>query len=425
MRANIYAFSFLCLALSLSACSSTKDQILLGQDWAVNARRRIAPGQGELKASEVSARWKVKVAGETDRWGVAEGTLEDVKGLPKGTKVVARIPPGTTILEDEIVLQDIDLEIVGKGSDLSLLSLRAGPRGLVMKGGRLTIKNVTVSSYSSEGLTVIGGNLRAVGSVFNGGRHGLYLAEGEAAIKKCIFSGNESGLDLGKKTRVVVEDSIFHGNWDAISGEKPRSLKIRRCLIQDSVHFAFDLRFGAETSIDQCIIIGNSRIGWTGAPNLAPIKNNLLQYDAFDDFGVDQLSNYPLDRVKSFPGATPRGIPDRFPTPTFMLHLKRFKTLGSGKSLRETRNFAEDEASKCLARAEKYVPDNEWRKAAILIQVAKGFVQPYDALQKKFSEKISKLEKDLKTAREALEEEKKKAKAAKEAADKKAKKAPK
>lgn len=422
MRALLPKALIFALFLSSSACSSKKDQILLGQDWAVQARQRIGPEQREIKATEVSARWKVKVAGENDRWGVSEGTLEDAVGLPKGTKVVARIPPGTTVLSDEIVLKDINLEIIGKGSDLSRLTLNAGPRGLIVKGGSLTVKNVTVSCYSSEGLTVLGGNLRAKGAVFNGGRHGLYLSEGNGTIKNCIFNGNESGLDLGKKTDVIVENSIFHGNWDAVTGEKPRSLRISRCLIQDSVHSAFDMRFGEETILEECIVIGNSNIGWKGAPKLAPIRNNLLQYDAFEDFGVNQRINYPLDRVKSFPGATPRGLPDRFPTPTFMLHFKRFKTLGTGKSLRETRNFADDEASKCLSRAEELVKEKEWRKATILIQVAKGFAQPYEALMTKFSPKIKKLEQELADARKALEKEKKKAKEAKEAAEKAAKK---
>ncbi|MDF1660377.1 MAG: right-handed parallel beta-helix repeat-containing protein [Planctomycetota bacterium] len=418
MRALFLKTLSLGLVLTLSACSSKKDQILLGQDWAVKARQKIAPAQFEIKATELSVRWKVKVTGAEDAWGVSEGTLDEAVGLPKGTKVVARIPPGTTVLTDEIVLKDINLEIIGKGSDLSRLSLNAGPRGLILKGGSLTIKNVTVSCYSSEGLTVIGGDLRAKGAVFNGGRHGLYLSDGDAIIKSCVFNGNESGLDLGKKTSVVIENSIFHGNWDAISGEKPRSLKIRRCLIQDSIHFAFDMRFGEETSLEECIIIGNSRIGWTGAPKLAPIKNNLLQYDAFEEYGVDQRINYPLDHVRSFPGATPRGLPDRFPTPTFMLHLKRFKTLGTGKSLRETRNFADDEANKCLDRAEELLKNKEWRKSTILIQVAKGFSQPYDALQKKYSPKIEELEKKLAAARKALADEKKEAKAKREAREK-------
>lgn len=418
MRALFRNSLSLGLALTLVACSSKKDQVLLGQDWAVQARLKIGPAQTEIKATEISARWKVKIPGDDGRWGVGEGTLDEAMDLPKGTKVVARIPPGTTVLTDEIVLKDINLEIIGKGSDLSRLSLNAGPRGLIIKGGSLTVKNVTVSCYSSEGLTVIGGRLRAKGAVFNGGRHGLYLSNGDAIIKSCIFNGNESGLDFGKKTSVVIENSIFHGNWDAISGEKPRSLKISRCLIQDSVHFAFDMRFGEETSLEECIIIGNSRIGWTGAPKLAPIKNNLLQYDAFEEYGVNQRSNYPLDRVRSFPGSTPRGLPDRFPTPTFMLHIKRFKTLGTGKSLRETRNFAEDEASKCLDRAEEFYNNKEWRKATILLQVADGFSQPYEVLMTKFSPKIKELKEKLAEARKALAEEKKRAKTKKEAAEK-------
>jgi hypothetical protein len=398
------------LALCFLFCACSEEHVILKQDWAVIARAKMAPSQREVKGSELLGRWKVPVNGEKDRWGVGEASLEDIRGLEPGTKVVVRIPPGTTILEDDIDLEGIHLEIVGKGSDISRLSLNAGPRGLVLNGGKLIVKNVTVSASSSEGLTVLGGDLEAEGVVFNGGRHGLYISRGEAKIRRCIFMGNESGLDLGKKTRVFVEESVFHGNWAAISGEKPRLMRLKTCLILDSIHQAFALRFGQGMGMNHCLVVGNPKLGWTGNPADSVITNNLLQYGAFDGSDIDDRSNYPLDRLKSFPGSTPKGVPSNFPTPMLMLLQKRLATVGTAGSLRTVCNYAEDQASKCLKRAELYLEQDELRKSRILLGVAKGFAQPYKGLRQRFGERIKTAEDEVKKKQIAKEQAKEKKK---------------
>ena len=70
------------------------------------------------------------------------------------------------------------LEIVGKGIEKSRLVLDAGERGLVMNGGKLTVKNCTVSCYTSEGLTMLGGDVMLENCQINGSRHGIYVSEG-------------------------------------------------------------------------------------------------------------------------------------------------------------------------------------------------------------------------------------------------------
>jgi hypothetical protein len=394
------------LAITLAACSSGKDQILLQQEWATLAREKMSSPQQKVTETKLSARWKVRVKGSKKLWGVAEGSLEDAQGLPAGTKVVVRLPAGTHVLSDSVELKDINLEIIGKGSDLSRLSLRAGPRGLLLKGGSLTVKNVTVSCYSTEGLTVADGNIKALGSVFNGSRHGLYLSNGQAEIRQCVFTGNEAGLDLGPAARVSIQDSIFSNNWIAITGEKPNRLSISRCLILDCVKQTFDLRFGTGMAIDRCLIVGNAFTGWSGNLAFAQITNNLLQDDAFEKYGIDQRSNDPINRLSQFPSAI--AIPDKFPMPIFMMLMKRLDTLGSDKSLRTVRNFAEDEASQCINRADYYLDRNELNSAAILIQVARGFVQPYQTLKKKFAAPLKNLESSLEKKQTARAEAKKK-----------------
>lgn len=384
----------LSLLLLFAGCSYAPERALLEQTWAVAARERLAPKQrGEIEDGELQARWKQKSG---DGWGVVEVDFDDAQRAPAGSKVVVLIPEGSHAQVDPCEFRDVNLEIVGKGIEKSRLVLDAGERGLVMNGGKLTVKNCTVSCYTSEGLTMLGGDVMLENCQINGSRHGIYVSEGRLEAKNCFFLGNESGIDIGDGVRLFVDDSVFQTNWDGISGERPSLAQIRRCMILGSVNAGMPLRLGDRTVIRESIICENSELGWQGVPSAASIKNCLIQDEAFFTIsGLGSDGNRPLARLVNFPAATPQGVPKAMSVPAMVLLRKKLEALGTGEMEERTARFAEDEATRCLVSAEDFAKVGETRKARILKEVAEDFLKPYPKARGRLQTRRERLQKLL------------------------------
>ena len=379
-----------CLAISLlgaAACAYTPEPPLLDQHWASTERLRVRVGN-EILEDELKARWKER---RGDGWGVREVSLRAISTAPKGSKVVVLVPKGTHAITEPIEVEGIDLEVIGEGCEESRVLLDADARGFVLRDGRLLVRGVTLSCFSSEGLTVLGGEAELDASVFNGSRHGLYIARGSAKISGCYFLGNESGVDMGAEARIHVRDSVFAKNWDAITGERPASLTMTRCLVLGSVHAALAFRFGPRVRLSENIFAENRAMGWQGVVEAAQLQSNLLGDDAFSIRGLRRRGNRPISRIASFPASLPEGLPKKLSLTQHMLQVMRLRMLGSGKVEDRVRQFAEDEALQCLIRSEELASMRELRKATVLFGVAEGYLEPYPKLEASYHERLEAL----------------------------------
>lgn len=376
---------------TLAGCAYSPDEALLEQKWAAASRARVAPEQRTLDDG-LKARWKAK---DGDRWGVVEDDLEDAAGVAPGTKVVVLVPEGSHALVDPLDFEGLELEIIGKGIERSRLILDAGKAGFILNGGSLLVKDLTVSAYTTEGLTVFDGTATIENAHINGARHGLRIEGGTATIRSSVFAGNETALEMGEDATVSIEDTVFVKNWEAVGGEKPRSFVMERSMVLGSVSAAMPFPLARGTRIRHCIIVDNQNLGWTGFADDAEILSNLVSDDAMLLRRMADRDNRALDKLESFPGATPQGIPVGFPIPILQILRQRVNSLGTGKSEEASLKFAENEAIGCLIRARDLAELGEGRKARILMEVAEGFSAPFPTLRSALSARVQEVEEAL------------------------------
>jgi hypothetical protein len=369
------------------ACSYSPSVPLLGQQWARLGRETKSPAQRELTEGELTARYRTK---QGERWGVGEAPIEEAQKLPAGSKFVVRIPEGSFAITNALEFRGLRVELIGAGADRSRLILDSEARGFVLQGGSLLVKDLTVSSYASEGLTVLKGDAELDHAVINGARHGIYISRGQLKIKRSIFRGNESGIDLGESVQVEIKDSIFAQNFEAIRGETPKSLVMERCLITASIEAAIPLRMGTECRIESCLIAENREVRWSTVP-YDGVRSCLLQEDGFTELGP-KTSNRGLLYLEQFPSACPDGIPKAFAVPTLMALRKRLSSLGEERSEAAVLDFAEDEARGCLKRARELLDVKSTRQAQALVEIAQGYLAYEPALKARLGKLLSEIE---------------------------------
>lgn len=407
-KAVLRNMSLVVAALAFNACAYHPDRPLLHQQWATDARENKGPEQQEIRDTCLRARWKVK--GDKG-WKVAEHNLESARGVKRGQKVVVRVPVGSFAQLEPVELKGVRLEIIGKGPDVSRLILDAGARGFVLNGGSLLVKDVTVSCYSSEGMTVLGGDAEFKNVVVNGARHGLFIARGVADIHSSVFAGNEAAIDMGKEASVTISSSNFLRNWDDIHGEKPLSLTAYGCQFTETVNKVFAFRMHKRVRVEHCMVVQPQSIGWEGLPETAKIEGNLMPAAVIIKPEIARKNNRAIGPIEQFPDATPQGLPRGFPVSHHMLLKERSKHLGTGESVKKARKFAEDEAVMCLMRAERFLGIQEVRKAKILKSVAYGFIKPYPTLRSRYQERLDALRAGIVSYEVNRAEEKRRAKA--------------
>jgi len=376
-------------ALLLAGCAYSPEDPLLGPKWAAVERLAMDPRQRGFEESSVSI-----------TWSGGEGCLEDADDAPKGSTVTAKIAEGSFALADEAQIHDRNVVIEGLGPDRSRLVLDGGPAGFVLKGGKLKLRDLTISSFSCEGLTVLGGDVEMENVVINGATHGLHIARGRAHIKNSAFVGNEVGISLGEGAKLSLENCILARNWVAIAGEEPKLLKLVRCMIAANKHRALPLRLNEDLSMKHSIIADN-RLGWKGYPELGKIESSLLPPEAFDRGRIRRGGNRSIDHLESFPGAVAGGLPKGFPVATHMLLRRRGEIVGRGRAESRLRDFAKDEAMGCVLRADELVRQEEFESAEKLLAIAVDFGWYYPSLRKKLGARMNRVSKRLETARRA------------------------